>query len=75
MSDIQEVVIGFLGCGNIGGGAWRLLNEMGQAIEHRERVRFRVKRMLVRSLTKSRGDVPRELLTTNADDVILDPEI
>ena len=75
MSDIQEVVIGFLGCGNIGGGVWRLLNEMGQAIEHRERVRFRVKRMLVRSLTKSRGDVPRELLTTNADDVILDPEI
>ena len=43
--------------------------------EHRERVRFRVKRMLVRSLTKSRGDVPRELLTTNADDVINDPEI
>ena len=75
MSDIQEVVIGFLGCGNIGGGVWRLLSEMGQAIEHRERVRFRVKRMLVRSLTKSRGDVPRELLTTNADDVINDPEI
>lgn len=75
MSDTHEVVIGFLGCGNIGGGVWRLINEMGQAIEHRERVRFRVKRMLVRDTSKPRAGIPAELLTSNPDDVLCDPEI
>ena len=28
MGDIHEVTIGFLGCGNIGNGVWRLINEM-----------------------------------------------
>ena len=75
MSDTHEVVIGCLGCGNIGGGVWRLINEMGQAIEHRERVRFRVKRMLVRDTSKPRAGIPGELLTSNPDDVLCDPEI
>ena len=75
MGDIHEVTIGFLGCGNIGGGVWRLINEMAHAIEHRDRVRLRVKRMLVRNLNKSRPDVPRELLTTDPDEVLGDPEI
>lgn len=75
MGDIHVVTIGFLGCGNIGSGVWRLINEMAPAIEHREKVRLRVKRMLVRNMNKARPNVPHELLTTNPDDVLGDPEI
>ena len=73
---MKEVVIGFLGCGNVGGGVWKLLSGFGSEIAHRDSVRVRVKKVLVRSLDKKRScDVPRELLTTNPDEVLFDPEI
>ncbi len=75
MSGVREVVIGFLGCGNIGGGVWRLLEREGEALEKREGIRFQVKRILVRNRSKLRGTVPEEILTDNADDVLRDPDI
>ena len=75
MSGVREVVIGFLGCGNIGGGVWRLLEREKNALEKREGVRFNVKRILVRNKNKLRGTVPEEILTDNADDVLCDPDI
>ena len=71
-----EIKVGFLGLGNIGGGVWRLLEQMRAEIEARESVRFVVKRALVRDLFKKRPDnVPADILTTRAADVINDPEI
>ena len=73
---MKEIVIGFLGCGNVGGGVWKLLENFKDAIAHRDHVRIRVKRILVRDLGKKRSaDVPAELLTTNPNDVLYDPEI
>ena len=73
---MKEIVIGFLGCGNVGGGVWKLLENFKEAIAHRDHVRIRVKRILVRDLGKKRSaDVPAELLTTNPNDVLYDPEI
>ena len=73
---MKEVVIGFLGCGNVGGGVWTLLTGFSNEIAHRDSISIRVKRVLVRDVNKTRScGVPRELLTTNAAEVLDDPEI
>ena len=73
---MKEVVIGFLGCGNVGGGVWELLKGFAPEIAHRDHVSIRVKRVLVRDVTKARTcSVPKELLTTDPADVLYDPEI
>ena len=73
---MKEIVIGFLGCGNVGGGVWELLKGFAPEIAHRDHVTIRVKKVLVRDVNKSRTcSVPRELLTTVPEDVLCDPEI
>lgn len=73
---MEKIAIGFLGCGNIGSGVYRLLAERGAEIERNEGVAFCVRHALVRSLGKKRAcDVPREILTDRPEDVLADPEI
>ena len=73
---MKEVVIGFLGCGNVGGGVWELLHGFAPEIAHRDHVAIRVKKVLVRSLDKARScSVNPEVLTTNPADILEDPEI
>ena len=70
------VTVGFLGCGNVGGGVWRLLNDFGSQLAHRTSLQFQVKKVLVRDLAKRRDiDFPAGVLTDCADDVLNDPEI
>ena len=60
---MKEIVIGFLGCGNVGGGVWELLQGFATEIAHRDHVKIRVKKILVRDTTKARScSVPAELL-------------
>lgn len=73
---MKQIVIGFLGCGNVGGGVWELLQGFAPQIAHRDQLSIRVKKVLVRDVHKARTcSVPQELLTTNPDDVLCDPEI
>ena len=73
---MEKITVGFLGCGNIGCGVYRLIQEHGKQMEENEQVSFDVKRVLVRTLGKKRNfDVPEQLLTASADDVLYDPEI
>ena len=73
---MKEIVIGFLGCGNVGGGVWELLQGFAPEIAHRDHVSIRVKKVLVRDPNKARScSVPKELLTTVPEDVLCDPEI
>ena len=73
---MKNVVIGFLGCGNVGCGVWELLNGFQTEIAHRNDMSIRVKKILVRDVNKQRNSpIPKELLTDNADDVLSDPEI
>ena len=73
---MKKIAIGFLGCGNIGCGVYRLLETYGDQIEKNEGVAFEVKRILVRSLGKKRGwDIPAKLLTDCPQDVLEDPQI
>lgn len=73
---MKEVVIGFLGCGNVGGGVWNLLENFKREIAHRNDLSVRVKKVLVRDVNKARScAVPAELLTTAVEEVVGDPEI
>lgn len=72
---MKHIGVGFLGCGNIGCGVWNLLSECAAQLEASECVSIQVKKILVRDTSKARGSVPQELLTTNPDDVLCDPDI
>ena len=73
---MKDVVIGFLGCGNVGGGVWNLLEGFQKELAHRDNLCIRVKKVLVRDVNKARTcAVPSELLTTDVDEIINDPEI
>ena len=72
---MTEIKIGFLGMGNVGSGAYRILRDNAEVITHREGMRYTVTAALVRNKNKSRGDIPGSILTENPDDVLENPEI
>ena len=73
---MKTVKIGFLGMGNVGSGAYAILKNNAPLIEEREGLRIIVKRALVRSLNKARpNEIETDILTTNPQDVLNDPEI
>ncbi|MCX8132189.1 MAG: homoserine dehydrogenase [Clostridia bacterium] len=73
---MAEVKIGFLGFGNIGMGVFKIFQENGQEIFHREGLKLKVGKVLVRDLHKPRKiPVEPKLLTDNIEDIINDPEI
>jgi len=73
---MKTINVGFLGCGGIGCGVWRLLEQIQGEIARRENLEIHVKRVLVRDMGKRReASIPRELLTTDARLVTDDPDI
>jgi homoserine dehydrogenase len=73
---MESIAIGLLGAGNVGGGVVRILQENRESIERRLGARVQVKRVLVRDVGRERDvDVPSELLTTDANDVLADPDV
>ena len=73
---MKEVVLGLLGLGNIGGGVWDLVREFGEETAKRTGVKLRIKKALVLDVKIHGGkEVPDEVLTTNRDDILEDPEI
>lgn len=73
---MRKIAIGFLGCGNIGCGVYRLLEDMAAQIGKNEELCFEIKKILVRSLGKKRSwEIPQRLLTDRVEDVLQDSEI
>ena len=73
---MKEVVLGLLGLGNIGGGVWDLIREFGDETARRTGVKLRVKKALVLDKRIHGGkEVPDEVLTTDRNDILEDPEI
>jgi homoserine dehydrogenase len=73
---METIAIGLLGAGNVGGGVVRILQENRESIERRLGARVQVKRVLVRDVGRGRDvDVPAELLTTNVEEVLDDPDV
>ena len=73
---MKEVVLGLLGLGNIGGGVWDLVQFFGGEVEKRTGLKLRIKRALVLDKKIHGGkDVPDEVLTTDRNDILEDPEV
>jgi homoserine dehydrogenase len=72
----DKVTLGILGCGTVGGGVLQLLTRNADKLAERVGAELELRRVLVRDLDKPRVDeCERELLTTDADEVLHDPEI
>jgi homoserine dehydrogenase len=72
----KTIVLGILGCGVVGSGTIRTLQQNASLIERQLGARFEVRRVCVRDLAKPRDvDLPQSLFTTDAAAVLDDPEI
>lgn len=75
-SERTAIGIGLLGLGNVGAGVARILHEKAQVYERQIGCPLRLRRVLVRDPRKARGfDIDASLLTTDASDILDDPEI
>jgi len=73
---LDIVKIGLLGCGVVGSGVVKQLLRNQDEIAMNTGCRFEIKRILVRDLNKQRSlDLPREIFTDQAEDILNDPEI
>jgi homoserine dehydrogenase len=72
----EQVRIGLLGCGNVGGALVRLVHEHADVIEARAGVPLAVTRVAVRDATKDRGlPLPARCFTDDAAAVVGDPDV
>lgn len=66
--------IGLLGGGQVGQALFKVLYSEKETILNILREPLEIKKILVRDLNKKR-EIPKDLLTTNPEEIILDPEI
>ena len=76
MEQSGEINVGLMGLGVVGGGVANTLLEQSGDIARKVGRPINLKRVLVRDPAKARDTlVPPELLTTNPEDLLFDPEI
>lgn len=72
----RMISVGLLGMGTVGRGVYRILNENKADIGQKVGVPIKIKKVLVRDLNKDRGlELDQSLLTTDAGDIIDNPDI
>jgi homoserine dehydrogenase len=73
---VREIRIGMIGCGTVGGGVLELLARQKADMAARYGVVFRVTKMAVRDVTKSRGPLAEGIArTAKAIELVGDPEV
>jgi homoserine dehydrogenase len=73
---MQQVNLGIVGGGTVGGGVYQAIQRNGALVSSRLGVGVRVAKMVVRDVTKKRAvEIPRSLLTTDWAEVVQDPRI
>jgi homoserine dehydrogenase len=77
MADGKSIVqIGMVGFGNVGQGLYRLLEKNRTLIEAKVGAQMRIKRIMVKDLSKPREvATPEGMLTDKYEDILNDPEI
>ena len=80
MEDKKVIKIGLMGVGTVGTGVLKVLQNNKDNISHRLGAELQIKRILDKDIDRVAAKIKdlelnEELLTTNADDLILDPEI
>jgi homoserine dehydrogenase len=75
-SDRRAIGIGLMGLGVVGAGVARILHEKAAVYSRQIGCPLELRRVLVRDTARRRDfDVAPSLLTTNAGDLLQDPEI
>ncbi len=73
---MQQVNLGIIGGGTVGGGVYQAVQRNGALMASRLGVTLRVARVAVRNVAKLRAvKIPRALLTTNWRSVVTDPRV
>jgi len=73
---MQQVNLGIIGAGTVGGGVYQALQQNGALMASRLGVRFQIVKVVRRNLSKPRPvPIPRELLTTDWRKVVDDPAV
>ena len=73
---LGELRVGLLGLGVVGGGVASHLFKYVDSIERQFGIRVAIKKILVRDLSKTRGEIiPDYLLTTNPEDILRSREL
>lgn len=73
---MQVINIGLLGFGNIGLGVYEILKNKCEELYKREGIRIKVKKILVRDISKKRSiDIDKSILTDKITDIVEDPDI
>jgi len=72
----QDLNVGLMGLGVVGGGVAAVLQEQGDAISRKIGRRIQLKKVLVRDPRRPRSaQVPEGMITTNPEEILADPEI
>lgn len=71
----MEIKLGFLGFGNVGTGAFKIIQENGEDIYKAQGFSLKVEKILVRDTTKYRNIDSTGLLTDRIQDILDDPQI
>lgn len=72
----KQIQVGLLGLGTVGSGVARILQENAKSIQLKVSVPIKLTKVLVRDLQRSRAaEIPAEVLTTKAEEIIDNPEI
>lgn len=73
---MNVISIGLLGLGTVGSGVVKIIEDHQDKLMHQVGCPIKVKKILVKSLDKERPiDIEPSVLTTDVDDILLDPEI
>ncbi|WVX84470.1 homoserine dehydrogenase [Niallia oryzisoli] len=73
---VNVISIGLLGLGTVGSGVVKIIEDHQDKLMHQVGCPIQVKKILVKSLDKERSiDIEPSVLTTDVDDILLDPEI
>jgi homoserine dehydrogenase len=73
---MQQVSLGIIGAGTVGGGVYQALQKNGGLLACRTGVAYRIAKMAARDLSKARAvAIPSALLTTDWQSVVDDPAV
>jgi len=73
---MQQVHLGIIGGGTVGGGVFEALQRNGALLASRTGAAVKVHRVAVRDLKKTRGaKIPKNLLTADWREVVFDPQV
>jgi homoserine dehydrogenase len=73
---MKKIKIALLGLGNVGQGVWQILNTNKKQVTLNCGYEIEVSKILVQNIEKPRTiEVPKELLTTRIEDILVDDEI